>query len=372
VRGAALQLISSGGVYGAERVVLELATHLKDAGLESHVVAIESPGAEALLELGRARALHTFKLPTGGRSPWSIAAALRDYMRQHRIAFGHAHGYKADLILWLARAGAMALVSTCHTWYRENLKMRLYERLDKLALRRFDHVVAVSPQLVEELAASGIRRDRISLIYNGTTIDAPAAGARDSVRRELGIAPDDLLITRLGRLSVAKGNDVLLRAYATLRQPRLRLLLAGDGEERANLERLTAELDIAASVVFAGYRSDVSNLLAATDLFVMSSIKEGLPIVMLEAMAANVPIVSTDVGAIGLVLQPARNAWLVPGGDARHLAQALSEAIERPDLRQRYAACAREDFAAKFSRKAMGDAYLELYGRVASTTPAGG
>lgn len=372
---SALQLISSGGVYGAERVVLELAKYLKDAGADSHVVAIESPGAAAMLELAAAGGLRAFKLTTRGRPLWATAAALRDYVHSHAIDVVHAHGYKADLILTLARLRRRsARISTCHTWYRENLKMRFYEALDKLVLRGFDHVVAVSPQLVEELGAARIRGDRTSLIYNGTTIETPAPNARAAVRGELGIAADDLVIVRIGRLSAAKGNDVLLRAFARLPQEHLRLVLVGEGEERENLERLTTELGLDGRVVFAGYRKEIADLLAAADLFVMSSTKEGLPIVMLEAMAAKVPIVSTDVGAIGLVLESGRNAWLVPSSDDERLADALLQAIMQPDRREQYAERAHADFVAYFSREAMGKAYLELYRRVlamrASTEPS--
>jgi glycosyltransferase involved in cell wall biosynthesis len=361
--GGALQLISSGGMYGAERVVIELATHLASRGWRSHVAAIESPGAGAVLAAARAAGLETFELQTTGRSFLATLRSLHQYVDRQDIEVAHAHGYKADLFLRFARVSdRTALFSTCHTWYRENFRMRMYEFLDKRALRHFDHVAVVSPELERDVVRSGVPAARVSLVQNGIAMPVPGANARQRVRAAFGMNAGEALIVRIGRLSAAKGNDILLDAVSRIvRRIRVRLVLIGDGEEQGALRDLSTKLGIAENVIFAGYREDIADILTASEVFVIPSIREGLPIVLLEAMASRVAIVSTDVGAISLALEGGRNAWLVPPGNAERLADALHDALSNADRRIGYAQQAHTDFVARFSRQAMGEAYRERY-----------
>lgn len=358
-----IQLISSDGVYGAERVVLDLAAYFARRGWDSRVVAIDCPGADALLSLAQSRGIRTHKLRAANRFLVSTLRDLRDYIRREGVQVVHAHGYKADTLLQWSGAGRHArTLSTCHTWYSDSLRMKFYEYLDKLSLRRFDHVAVVSPQLEQEVLACGIARGRVTLIRNGTANPVPAADARPRIRREFACAEDDFVMVRVGRLAQSKGNDILLRALAgRLELERARVLFVGDGEERDALQSLAGSLGLGARVTFTGYRGDIADLLAAGDLFVLPSVKEGLPIALLEAMASSLPIVSTDAGAIGMALENGRNAWVVPHGDQERLGQALVQAVMRPDVREAFAARAREDFLRWFSLDAMGAAYESIY-----------
>jgi glycosyltransferase involved in cell wall biosynthesis len=139
------------------------------------------------------------------------------------------------------------------------------------------------------------------------------------------------------------------------------VLLVGEGERRAYLAELAQARGIGPRVHLCGYRSDVSDILVAADLLALTSDIEAMPIVILEAMATRCPIVSTCVGAIPQVLEAGRDAWIVPPDDADRLTAALHEALSEPQLARRRAGAAYDRFVRRYSREAMGAAYLKLY-----------
>ncbi len=199
------------------------------------------------------------------------------------------------------------------------------------------------------------------MIANG--LAARPAGDADNrarVRQEFGLHADAKLLVRIGRLDYYKGNQILLPALAAC-DTDAHLLLVGDGPERHALETQARELGLNGRVICTGYRDDVGELLGAADLFVISSLQEGLPMVLLEAMAARVPVISTNVGAIHTVIRPDSNGWLVAPGEVAPLGDALRQALREPETAQAYAAQAHADYLARYSRETMGRQYLALY-----------
>lgn len=359
-----VQFISSGGFYGAERVVVELAAHLQTMGWRSHVAALESPGATAVLARARAVGVPGITIPAGMAPSRASTEQLREYVLANQLGIVHSHGYRTDVFQLLAQLpGKIARVATCHTWYSETTKLRAYEAMDKAALRLFDHVAVVSPQLLQEVRDAGLPRARTSMVENGVGLAAPPPGwSPDSLRSGLGATAGELMVLRVGRLSRSKGNDMLLEASADLlRRGGTRLVLVGEGPQEEALVRQAQELGIQHQVTFAGYRQDIPDLLHAADLMVISSHQEGLPMVLLEAMAARLPVVATGVGAIGRVIENGRTGWLVPPGEQVELQAALGEALESSHLRQGYAIRALKLHKARFSREAMGQRYIALY-----------
>ncbi len=365
-----IQLISTGGYYGAERALVELATYLRDAGWDSHVVALEGQGASEIVRQAAQRGVRAEAfVPDGRLGTWPMLSRLRQLLGRYPGAVIHSHGYKPDILLALAGIPRrFACLATCHNWISDTAKMRLLETLDKRALRRFDHVIAVSEEIATELIRSGVPQGAVSMIDNGIEVLPADPGARARIRAEFGLPPDAKILLHLGRLARSKRIDLLLHVMAALPAPvRATLLLVGEGEEREHLAALAGQLGVAASVRFCGYRKDVAQLLAAADVFVLSSEREGLPIAVLEAMAASCPIVATRVGAIPRVVEDGRGGWIVPAGDPGALQAALAEVLANPELARTRAKEALAKFKAHYSRDSMGKRYLEVYERVLRT-----
>ena len=362
----ALQVVSTGGFYGAERALLELATYLKEQGWESHIVALEGHGTPELTRRATQCGLKATAFSDGRRlGAAALLTRLRALLAEHPRAIVHSHGYKPDILLAALRAPRrLGCLATCHTWYSDTVKMKLFERLDKRVLRGFDHVVAVSREIRDDLIASGVNPGNVSRIDNGISVPSVEPDGRARIRGELGIGPQERLVVQIGRLAKSKRNDLLLEAVADLRElGPIRVLLVGEGAERESLIAKAHSLGIAHSVTLCGYRDDAPRVLAAADVLALTSDKEGLPIVILEAMALGCPVVSTAVGDVPAVLRSGESGWIVPVNDRDALRRALAEALGDPDLARSRARQAQKDFTERFARDVMGRRYLELYER---------
>ena len=359
-RFSVTQVISSGGLYGAERVMLELAVYMASRGWNSSAIILDSPGAADVASEGKLAGL---PIEIVGGSPLSLATKIRRYVQRNGVHVVHSHGYRPDVCLALARLGPDVLrVATCHTWYRESWKLKLYEFMDKAALHSFDKVVAVSPELEQEILSSGVASSKVSYIHNGMDFDQAGERDRIAIRSAFGLHDGEAMFLRVGRLAAAKGNDVLLDALSALHSDSpWKLVFAGDGEERERLEAHARAKHLEDRVVFAGFRTDIRSLLAAADLFVIPSLKEGLPMVLLEAMACRCPIVTTNVGAIPDVISDRKTGLLVPPNNAMALSAAIGELLSDPALGRSLSANAYQRYADSHSRNAMGDQYLALY-----------
>lgn len=360
----AIQLISTGGLYGAERALLELATYLKDQGWDSHVVALEGQGATRLVERARAQGLAAEAfVPTGRLGLWPMMRRLRQLLSKYPRAIVHSHGYKPDILLsGLRTSRSVPCLATCHNWISESTKMRLLEALDKRVLRGFDHVVAVSGKVAEELTDSGVAAQKVTLIKNGITAPTVADGTRQAVRDEFGLSTRAKVVVQIGRLARSKRNDLLLAAVSSLvSEIDVHVLLVGEGDQAQDLAQAAKSLHLEQRVHFCGYRSDIAQILVAADLLALTSEKEGLPIAILEAMAMRCPIVSTSVGEIPQVLRDPQDAWIVPPNDLSALTVAIHEALTDSQQAESRAANAYAEFRRQYSRDSMGAHYLQIY-----------
>jgi glycosyltransferase involved in cell wall biosynthesis len=219
------------------------------------------------------------------------------------------------------------------------------------------HVVAVSRGAAEDLArTSGLPRDRVHVVYNPVITPGIMARARQSPDHPWFAPGQPPVILGVGRLTRQKDFATLIRAFAELRRCRAgRLMILGEGAERPRLEALAAELGVSAEVALPGFRDDATACMAGSALFVLSSAWEGLPTVLIEALAAGTRVVSTDCpSGPREILQEGRLGALVPVGDSAALARAMSDALDRPR------AAAPPDALARFTRDAAVDHYLSL------------
>jgi glycosyltransferase involved in cell wall biosynthesis len=360
----AIQLTSTGGFYGAERTLVELASWLRDQGWDSHVVALEGAGAAEVVRRATAQRLSAEAFVSSGRLGFlPMVRRLRSLLKRYPQAVVHSHGYKPDILLsWLRVPQRLVCLATCHSWYSRSRKDRMLEALDKRALRGFDHVIAVSEEIARDLTDHGVAPQRVSLINNGISIPRPGPDARARIRAEMGVTAGSRVIIQIGRLAHSKRNDLLVEAVAALPRPlSAHVWLIGEGDRKPMLMDLVRQRGLDDRVRFCGYRTDIPDIMAAADVLAVTSDKEGLPITVLEAMATHCPLVSTSVGAIPDVLKDGRDAWLVPPGDRAALARALAEALGQPELARMRAESAYREYCRAYSRDSMGSRYLEIY-----------
>lgn len=278
----------------------------------------------------------------------AIWAALRRLAVTRGIQIVHAHDYKTDALAYLlARATGITPLATAHGWTGHSRRERLvYYPADKRLLASFPRCIAVSNEIRSELCRSGVGASRISTILNG--IDhlmwrRDRLRVRDA-RVEFGIASKQIAIGAVGRLEPQKRFDVLLRAFAMVARERkdVRLIVAGDGSSRAQLETMAVDLGVADACRFVGHCSDVTGFQHAMNVFVQSSDYEGTSNALLEAMALETPVVATDVGGTRELMHDGVHGLLVPRQDPVALARALQYAIDDTAATARRAAAARQ------------------------------
>ena len=358
-----LQLISSGGYYGAENMLVNLARALESLGCHS-IVGVFQDSRHSHTEVvdNAARlGIDVEVVPCAGRLDWGAIGRLRRLSKRHRPDVLHAHGYKADIYGYLASwPGSTALVSTCHNWPDPTFIMQTYAALDRIILRKFDRVAAASDGVADILRASGI--DDVKYISNGVDVErfsCPALG----LRSEIAGRNFDRVVGFVGRLVPEKGGALLIEAAERVVSvwPRTLFVFVGEGPARGEWEQCAREHGVAGNVLFLGRRTDMRSVYSCFDILVLPSYVEALPVCLLEAMAASVPVVATRVGCVPKVILPGISGILIEPGDATALCKAVCCLLEDPRLAQTLAYQGRTRVAQHFSAEAMARAYLGLY-----------
>lgn len=225
-----------------------------------------------------------------------------------------------------------------HGYTTTDLKMRAYNQLDRWSLPAADRVLTVCEAFARELVEhKGVRTEQLRVQHNSIRRERPAEPETGrALRARFRIAADEKVILAIGRFSREKAHADLIEALSLLRRedPQLeaRLLIAGDGPERARMNRLAAELGVSANLIYAGQVTDVQPHYAAADVMALPSHSEGSPFVLLEAMAAGVPVVATAVGGVPEMVKHEESALLVPARQPRQLAAALRRVLREPGL----------------------------------------
>jgi glycosyltransferase involved in cell wall biosynthesis len=365
-----MQLISSGGYYGAESMLLNLTGNSPET-LSENLLAVfynrHTPNVE-LFHRAVDRGVNAKLIPCDGRFDWQGVRDIRRLVRAHDIEILHTHGYKADLYgLIAARYERKPIVATCHNWLAGSSKLAIFNLLDRIALRHFDAIGAVSETIVDQLVAFGVPRERVNVIANG--IDVGAFDIEPPPRVCATNGPKDQVLGMIGRLDLQKGFKYLLGAVTALRNsfPRLRLLIAGEGPDRGKIEGLISQHGLNSVVTMAGSQTDMASVYKSIDIFVLPSLNEGLPMTLLEAMAAGKAIIATRVGAVPQVITDQVTGLLVEPADAASLAQAISQLLSHPDLCRQLAhrarACVERDYTAAGMVQKYGELYTEVLAR---------
>jgi glycosyltransferase involved in cell wall biosynthesis len=364
-----LHVISSGGMYGAEAVILNLSHTLRSRGHDSALGIFENSAQPnlQLYEAAQHAGVEAHGIVCKGQFDRSVPAKIKALVQATGADVMHAHGYKADVYCYMAaRGGRGATVSTCHTWYDNSLALRLYGWLDRLVLRSFTGVVAVSEEVRERLRKAGVKAERIRLIRNGVPV------SEVQPHRLLG-STSNPTVGLVGRLSREKGIDILIRASAQVlsQLPNVRFQIAGEGPDRAVLEESIQALHLEGSVTLLGRQEDMASFYHSLDLLVSSSRQEGLPVALLEGMAAGLPIVGTMAGEVPSIIEEGVTGTLVSIGDEQALAAAILDLLGDPERLQRYGNAAYQRLLTHYSADRMADDYLALYQDAMQAAPMG-
>ena len=340
--------------------------YIRDA--RDDVFGIDSRAASLGVEYIEIPERHSFDV--------SVFPALRRLVKEQRIDIVHAHDYKTNLLVWLLhRLDGTTVLSTAHGWTgHSGRERRLYYPVDKWLLARLPFVVAVSSQIRDELIAHGAEPGKIEVVLNG--IDHRAFRrdvAREApARAALGVGPGQIVIGAVGRLEPQKRFDLLIDAFARLRRdrPELRLLIAGDGSLKAELQRRIDTAGLSDAARLTGHTEDVAGFHHALDLFVQSSDYEGTPNAVLEAMAFETPLVATGAGGTAELVESGAHGLVIPAGDEPTLSRAMVQALDDAPARRRWAAAARHRVETDLSFEARMRKLERIYERLAQA-PSG-
>ena len=359
-----LQLIDGLNIGGAEVLLVDLVRGIKQAGYDVSVgYSTFGPLEKDLLKLE----IPVTRLPRLGRMDPFLFFGMCQLILREKPDIIHTHLFKSDLHGRLAArlCGVPVVVSTSHNndvWARRFPLGYLYGFTAKLTNR----VIAVSKEVRDyQIQHTGISANKIIVIENGVNIqrfsDQKAAGL--AFRDEFQIRADVPLIGIIGRLQPQKDHVNFLKAAVQIRQelPDARFLIVGDGPLRDDLESQAQTLGLGSAVIFCGIRHDIPAVLSALSVLVIASRWEGLPVTLLEGLAARRPVVSTSVGGVPNVVIDGESALLVPPENSDSLAKACLKILQNPALAQQLAEHGFECVKNQFSLDAMIGKTLKLY-----------
>lgn len=352
---------------GLENGVVNVINRLDRDRFRSSVTCLQEAGAFAARLRGSDVAVHAMGLRPG--NDLALPLRLARLFRRTRTDLVHTRNAEAFFYGLLAAklAGVRRVVHSEHGRALPDTPRRMAAQ--RFLLRFTDAAFAVSQQLRRDLMTHlGVPGDRFEVIHNGVDVTRIARADRASARGVLGAAEGEIVVGSVGRLVPVKNYELLLRAFgrvAAAASTSLRLVLVGDGSERARLESVAAACGIGPRTAFLGHRDDVADLFAGLDVFVLPSLSEGMSNTMLEAMAAGVPVVASDVGGNREIVEDGRSGLLFASRDEAGLAERLKRLVEDPACRARLGEAGRDRVALEFSMGAMIRGYEALYDRVA-------
>jgi glycosyltransferase involved in cell wall biosynthesis len=322
------------------------------------------------VEAVHSRGIKVIVIPESRRFDRNLVAALRKVGAEVNPDIVQTNNVKSHFLVRMTGLNrGRSWIAFHHGYTATDLKVRLYNQLDRWSLRAADRVVAVCGSFRQQLISARIPQAKIRVVHNSAAIsDSIPAEAANQIRRNLGVDQDTRVLIAIGRLSFEKGHADLIGALDQLRRSKpdlvWKLLIVGSGPEQVNLETAVRQLGLDAHVIFVGQQSDVLPFLQISDLMVLPSHSEGSPHVVFEAMSAGVPILATRVGGIPEILTDGQTGLLVPPKHPEAMASGIASVLESPQMALSLASRAREILAERFSHDTYSTALLEIYNEV--------
>lgn len=358
---------STFGVGGAERVTADVLRRLHRDRFHTELFFLHDAGVvgRELFAEGFGGSERLAKRRRDRRAVVRLLAHFRSFRPQLVFCMDHHDAMTAGRLAGLA-SGARAMVVASHATALIG-REHLFDVTDRLLMEFTRRVIAVSRTHAQHLRdREGVERERIAVIENGVDLAAwplVSESSRRAARAALDLDDGLPVVLMVAGLRPEKAHDVLLAAVARMKRDgrRVRVLLAGDGERRGALETLAVSLGIRADVEFLGVRRDVARLLHASDVVVLPSVVEALPMVLLEAMAAGIPVIASAVGSVPELVRSGETGLLIPPADEESLAGAIAYILEDGARADRMRTRARELVAAHYSIDGTADRYRDLF-----------
>jgi glycosyltransferase involved in cell wall biosynthesis len=366
------QLVHGLPIGGAEVLVNRIIRTLRDR-FRFVVACLDEVG-----HLGELLAQDGIRVVSLGRRPgfdWKCVRQLRRLCVAEGVQLIHAHQYTPFAYALATRLFGRRppVLLTEHGRFFPDYPSRKRMWFNRLLSEPRDRFVAVGNSVRQALLDNeGFPPNRVEVVYNGVGLpacDADVAG-RAAIRAELGLAGDDFMVVQVARLDPIKDHNTAIRAIGLAARacPRMRLFIVGDGPEKLPIQQAIDKQGLAGQVTMLGLRNDVRRLLTAADAFLLTSVSEGIPITILEAMVASVPVVATSVGGVPELIRDEATGLLAPAGNAEQLAGALVRLAENPALGTALASRAKCQVEANFSETSMIANYERIYRNMLAAT----
>ena len=362
-----LQLISSIGFFGAENVIAELVTELAASEFEPIIGVIrnlKNPHLE-LIDFARKNNIESVIFEAQRQFDLQAIASIRNFIKGNNVDIVQTHGYKSNFYaIFAALFENVHLLATCHPWIKTSRRGKAYAKIDKLLLKKFSRIVAISDQVKKEILDAGIPDNKISIIDNGINLHRfEEQFDTKEIRKQFGIPLESQVIGTVGRLDLEKGHHILLEAAKIVIQknPSTFFVIVGDGYLKNDLTSRAEELKIEDHILLPGTLKEIPKILSVFDIFVLPSLTEGLPMALLEAMAAKKPVIASRVGAIPKVIIDYETGILIKPGDVNELSNGIIDLLRDKDKANLIVKNAYNKIVQEFSSNRMAKQYINIY-----------
>lgn len=351
---------------GPERQLHQHALRAMSHGIEISVASFEESGKRPeFLDVIARDGVKTVCLKVRNAYDPAAVKLLREHLEQDKVDILCTHDYRSQILGFLATRGrSTRWIAFSRGATIENIKVKLYQKLASLVIRFAVAIVAVSDSERVKLLKYGVKKDRITVIHNAIDSDLIGQAEKIDLRQRFNFSPETIICVSAGRFSREKGQIFLAKAaiQAIEANKLLRFVLFGDGPEFASVKESIAKSGNEAKIICPGFDKYLLGCLKGADILVNPSLSEGLPNVVLEAMALRVPVIATSVGGVPELIRHGENGILVPPGDDKALANAILEMVEFWPLKDKLVEGAFNTINEKFSFDCQMRSLADVYG----------
>lgn len=370
-----MHLRASNFVGGPEKQILEHFARLDKACFRPVLGTFVEQGAlDPLGEEALKRGFKTVQLPAlSPVNPSAVLSVVRS-LRQNKVDILCTHGYKPNVLgFFAAKLRGIPTIAISRGWTWETPKIRFYEALDRRFLRYVDHVVAVSAGQREKILYCGVPQGKVSVIHNAINLEEISSPPVPSLRQQLGLPEVAMIVASAGRLSPEKNYAGMVETAAMVvrQNPMVYFIIFGEGFLRSELTGKIAAAGLEGRFLLPGFRTDLQSVMNEIDIFMLPSLTEGLPNVVLEAFAARKPVMATRVGGTPEVVQDGISGFLTTPDNTEFMAESVLKLAADAALRGNMGLAGYRHVAEHFGFEAQTLKYEELYGAVYNRSHAG-